>query len=65
MKTTKTTNIERIKREVEAEFPHDYALQQVHIARRLIAQEARRRGGLARFLREEHERRTKKNPVQR
>jgi hypothetical protein len=41
---------ERILREVEAEFPNDYALQQVHIARRLLSIEARKAGGLTRLL---------------
>jgi len=34
----------RITREVEAEFPGDQALQQVHIARKVIAYEAERSG---------------------
>jgi len=32
--------IDRIKREVEQEFPFDDALQQVHIARRIISRKA-------------------------
>jgi len=36
--------IERIKRQVEEEFPEDPALQQVHIARKIIAAEAARGG---------------------
>ncbi len=41
---------DRIRRQVEAEFPEDYALQQVHIARRLLAAEARKAGGLTRLF---------------
>jgi hypothetical protein len=41
---------DRVRLQVEAEFPEDYALQQVHIARKLLAAEARRSGGLARLL---------------
>ena len=36
--------IERIRKMVEKEFPDDPALQQVHIARKLIAQEAAQEG---------------------
>lgn len=32
--------MEEIKKEVKKEFPEDYALQQVHIARKIIAKEA-------------------------
>jgi len=39
---------DRIRREVEAEFPEDFALQQVHVARRLLALQARKAGGLTR-----------------
>lgn len=41
---------DRLRREVELEFPDDYALQQVHIARKLLAAEARKSGGLTRLL---------------
>ena len=41
---------DRIRREVEAEFPEDFALQQVHVARRLLALQARKAGGLTRYL---------------
>lgn len=41
---------ERMRREVEAEFPEDYALQQVHVARKLLAAQARKSGGLVRLL---------------
>ena len=45
------TNVpDRVRLQVEAEFPEDYALQQVHIARKLLAAEARRSGGLTRLL---------------
>ncbi len=49
---------DRIRREVEAEFPDDYALQQIHIARRLLAQQAKRWGGLAKLLEKRREQRT-------
>ncbi len=35
---------EKIKREVEREFPNDFALQQVHIARKLLTEEAKEKG---------------------
>jgi hypothetical protein len=37
-------DIEKIKKMVEKEFPNDPALQQVHIARKIIAKEAELRG---------------------
>lgn len=40
----KKERIEEIKREAEKEFPHDFALQQVHIARKLLAEEAKEKG---------------------
>ena len=40
----KKERIEEIKREVEKEFPGDFALQQVHIARKLLAEEAKEKG---------------------
>ena len=40
MKRIKAKEIEKIKRVVEEEFPSDPALQQVHIARKIIAKEA-------------------------
>ncbi len=40
----KKTRIEEIKREVEKEFPGDFALQQVHIARKLLSEEAKEKG---------------------
>jgi hypothetical protein len=36
--------MERIRRSVEREFPNDPALQQVHIARKIIAMEAKLKG---------------------
>ncbi len=37
-------DIEEIKKRVEEEFPNDPALQQVHIARKIIAKEAEIKG---------------------
>ena len=36
--------LEKIKREVELEFPNDPAMQQVHIARKIIAKKAKKKG---------------------
>ena len=36
--------IEKIKKNVEQEFPNDIALQQIHIARKIIAREAEMKG---------------------
>jgi len=36
--------IEKIKKDVEKEFPKDLALQQIHIARKIIAFEAKMQG---------------------
>ncbi len=36
--------IEKINKEVEKEFPNDFALQQVHIARKIITKEAQIKG---------------------
>ncbi|MBU7027743.1 MAG: hypothetical protein HXS48_12475 [Theionarchaea archaeon] len=36
--------MEEIKKMVKEEFPHDPALQQVHIARKIIAKEAEHEG---------------------
>ncbi|NOX36658.1 MAG: hypothetical protein GXO78_03895 [Calditrichaeota bacterium] len=33
-----------IQKEVEREFPEDFALQQVHIARKLLSEEAKEKG---------------------
>jgi len=32
---------EKIKKEVEKEFPEDFALQQIHLARRILTEEAK------------------------
>ena len=40
----KEKDIKKIKKMVEEEFPNDPALQQVHIARKIIAKEAELRG---------------------
>ena len=37
----KKERIKEIKREIEKEFPSDFALQQVHIARKLLSEEAK------------------------
>jgi hypothetical protein len=37
-------DIKKIKQIVEKEFPHDPALQQVHISRKIIAKEAELEG---------------------
>ena len=44
MSRIKERDIEKIKRVVEEEFPNDPALQQVHIARKIIAKEAKIEG---------------------
>lgn len=36
--------MEIIRKEIEREFPNDIALQQVHIARKIIAKEAEKKG---------------------
>lgn len=36
--------LDKIKKEIEHEFPNDFALQQVHIARKIIAKEAEKKG---------------------
>ena len=36
--------MEKIKKEIEREFPDDIALQQVHLARKIISKEAKERG---------------------
>jgi len=40
----KEEDIDKIRKEVELEFPDDLALQQVHIARKIIAKEAKIKG---------------------
>lgn len=44
MSGTAARDIEEIQRLAAAEFPNDPAMQQVHVARKLLAQEAKRRG---------------------
>ncbi|MBW2039072.1 MAG: hypothetical protein JRI46_05660 [Deltaproteobacteria bacterium] len=44
MSKIKEKDIEEIRRTVEKEFPDDPALQQVHIARKIIAKEAQLEG---------------------
>jgi anti-sigma28 factor (negative regulator of flagellin synthesis) len=39
--STEREKIEKIKRKVEKEFPGDFALQQVHMARKLLSEEAK------------------------
>ncbi len=41
---TRKERIEEIKKEVEREFPGDFALQQVHIARKILSEEAKQKG---------------------
>lgn len=40
MKTTTRKNFEHLKEEIEKEFPEDPALQQIHLARKILAREA-------------------------
>ena len=40
----KEEDLEKIRKEVGLEFPDDVALQQVHIARKIIAREAEIKG---------------------
>jgi len=44
MSKIREKDIEEIRRAVEEEFPEDPALQQVHIARKIIAKEAQLEG---------------------
>ena len=44
MKTLNDKEIEKIKKDVELEFPNDIVLQQIHIARKIIAKEAEKKG---------------------
>ncbi len=37
MKMLKEKDIEKIRKKIEREFPNDFALQQIHIARKIIA----------------------------
>jgi len=36
--------LEKIKKEVEREFPNDPSMQEVHIARKIIAKKAKEKG---------------------
>ena len=36
--------LEKIQKEIECEFPNDFAMQQVHIVRKIIAKEAEKKG---------------------
>ena len=40
----KKEKMEKIIKEVEREFPNDFALQEVHIARRVLEEEAKEKG---------------------
>ena len=44
MTTLSESEMDAIRRRVEEEFPNDPALQQVHIARKIIAIEAEKQG---------------------
>ena len=44
MNGTAVKDLEEIQRLAAAEFPNDPAMRQVHVARKLIAQEAKRKG---------------------
>jgi len=44
LKTLNEKEIEKIKKDIESEFPNDTALQQIHIARKIIAKEAEMKG---------------------
>jgi hypothetical protein len=44
MTTLSESELDEISRAVEQDFPYDPALQQVHIARKIIAREAEREG---------------------
>ena len=44
MRKIKEKDMEEIKRVIEEEFPNDPALQNVHIARKIIAKEAKLEG---------------------
>ena len=36
--------VEKIQKEIEKEFPHDHALQQIHMARKILAKEEESKG---------------------
>jgi len=44
VKTLNEKEIEKIKKDIELEFPSDIALQQIHIARKIIIKEAEKKG---------------------
>lgn len=44
MKTLNEKEIEKIEEEIKLEFPNDIALQQIHIARKIIVKEAEKKG---------------------
>ena len=44
MNTQRSNDLETIKKELEKEFPGDFALQQIHIARKILAKEAEEKG---------------------
>ena len=44
MKILKEIDIEKIRKEIEREFPNDFALQQIHIARKITAKETELKG---------------------
>jgi len=44
MTNTRQKDIEKIKVDLEKEFPHDPALQQVHLSRKILAKEAEEKG---------------------
>lgn len=43
-KMVKKEKLEKIKEEVEQEFPGDPALQQIHIAKKILSMEAKQKG---------------------
>ncbi len=50
----KDEELEYFKKEIEREFKNDPALQQIHIARKIISMEARERGlSFTEFIKEE------------
>lgn len=44
MTTTRQEDIEKIKVDLEKEFPNDPALQQIHLSRKILAKEAEEKG---------------------
>ena len=44
IKILSENDIDEIKKEIENEFPNDVALQQIHIARKILAKEAELKG---------------------